>query len=193
VRYEHERIWESGAPLGKWKAIPIEEEAPIVRAQSIWIDLPLDQQVPLAEAKQRVADAQAKLDELKASGAPVAEVEAATFVAKRANMTLSRSASYDGKKVTPTEMHILQIGPVVFAGIEGEPFSETGKAIKAASPFDATWFGGYTGGWAGYVPTPEERLRKGYEVDTSPFADNAADVLAENAILALNMLASERD
>ena len=193
VRYEHERIWESGAPLGKWKAIPIEEEAPIVRAQSIWIDLPLDQQVPLAEANQRVADAQAKLDDLKASGAPAEEVEAATFVAKRANMTLSRSSNYDGKKATPTEMHILQIGPVVFAGIEGEPFSETGKAIKAASPFEATWFGGYTGGWAGYVPTPEERLRKGYEVDTSPFADNAADVLAENAILALNMLASERD
>jgi len=25
-----------------------------------------------------------------------------------------------------------------------------------ASPFPATWFGGYTGGWAGYIPTPEE-------------------------------------
>jgi hypothetical protein len=191
VRYEHERIWESGAPLGKWKAIPLEEEPPVVRARSIWIDLPLGEQMTIDEAEGRVAAAEEHLDELKAIGAPASDVEAATFVTKRANMTLSRSRAYYGKTVAQVELHLLQIGPVVFTGVEGEPFSATGKRIKAESPFPVTWFGGYTGGWAGYVPTPEERTRQGYEVDTSPFADNAADVLSEQVILALNAFANE--
>ena len=82
---------------------------------------------------------------LKAEGAPAAEVEAATFATKRANMTLSRSKWYYGQTSTPIKLHFLQIGPVVFAGCEGEPFHMTGKEIKAGSPFPATWFGGYTG------------------------------------------------
>ena len=191
VRYEHERIWESGAPLGKWKAIPLEETAPVVRTRSVVINLPLDEQMSIDEAEGRVAAAQANLDELKATGAPASEIEAATFVTKRANMTLFRSTEYFGKETTPVYLHLFQIGPVVFAGVEGEPFSQTGLRIKRESPFDATWFGGYTGGWAGYVPTPEERPRAGYEVDTAPFAEEAATVLADEVIKALNELAGE--
>ncbi|CAN5677720.1 hypothetical protein BH09CHL1_BH09CHL1_01810 [soil metagenome] len=191
VRYEHDRVQESGAPLSLWKAIPLEEEAPVVRARSVTIELPLAEQMTIDEAEGRVAAAQELLDELKAAGAPSSEIEAATFVTKRANMTLFRSTSYYGKTSAKVELHLLQIGPVVFAGVEGEPFSETGKRIKAESPFPATWFGGYTGGWAGYVPTPEELPRKGYEVDTSPFAENAATVLADQVIAALNALANE--
>ena len=191
VTYEHERVWESGAPLGKWKATPIDVPAAVVRARSFTIDLPLGEQVPGDEAQRQVDAAQQNLDDLKASGAPASEVEAATFVIKRANMTRNRSLSYDGKSSTPVEMHALQIGPVIFVGVEGEPFSATGCRIKRESPFAATWFGGYTGGWAGYIPTPEEYPKKGYEVDTSPFADNAATVLEEGVLAALNSLASE--
>src|SRR5918992_4413537 len=32
VRHRHERVWESGAPLGRWRAGPVEEEEPLVRA-----------------------------------------------------------------------------------------------------------------------------------------------------------------
>lgn len=192
VRYEHERVQESGAPLSLWKAIPVDEPPAVVRARSIWIDLPLAEQLTIDEAEGRVAAAQQHLDDLKASDAPDSEVEAATFVTKRANMTLSRSRMYYGKASAKVELHLLQLGPVVFAGIEGEPFNATGKRIKAASPFPATWFGGYTGGWAGYVPTPEELARKGYEVDTSPFAENAATVLADQVIAALEEFAEKQ-
>ncbi len=191
VRYEHKRIWESGAPLGKWQAISVEEPEPIVRARCVAIDLPLGEQMSVDEAEGRVAAAQANLDELKEKGAPASEIEAATFVMKRANMTLFRSAEYYGKETTPVYLHLFQIGPVVFAGVEGEPFSQTGLRIKRESPFEATWFGGYTGGWAGYVPTPEERPRAGYEVDTAPCAEDAATVLADEVIKALNDMASE--
>lgn len=191
VRYEHERIWESGAPLGKWRAVPEAYEAPCVRARTVTVDLPLREQPDPETAQKRVDESQAKLDELKASGAPAKEVEAATFVAKRANMARSRSRAYHGKTSTPVELNLLQIGPVVFAGTEGEPFSAIGKRVKAESPFPATWFGGYTGGWAGYVPTPEEYPRQGYEVETSPFSPEAANALAEGAIAALRDLAAD--
>jgi hypothetical protein len=188
VTHEHHRVQESGAPLGLWKSVPKTDEPVRVRAKSMKVTLPLDDQMPLDEAEGRVAAAQGHLDELRASGAPNDEIESATFVVKRANMTLFRSQEYYGKSETAVDLHLFQIGPVVFAGVEGEPFFETGLQIKAASPFAATWFGGYTGGWAGYVPTAEERPRKGYEVDTAPFAEHAADELARQVIAALNEL-----
>ncbi len=131
------------------------------------------------------------LSALTSAGASVENIETATFVVKRTTMTRSRSVAYAGETTATVELHILQIGPVVFAGVEGEPFFATGRRIKAASPFTPTWFGGYTGGWAGYIPTTEERARKGYEVDISPFAADAAAVLEDAVLAALGSLARE--
>jgi hypothetical protein len=188
VTHRHERTWESGAPLGKWTATPEPDAAVPVRILDRTIALPVGAQVPLAVADQRVREAEARLDELRAAGAGAAEIEAATFVAKRANMTRSRSLAYGAKPTYDASLHLLQIGPVVLAGTEGEPFSGIGLAIKEHSPFPFTWFGGYTGGWAGYIPTPEEYPRAGYEVETSPFTPEAAGTLIDGAVAALHEL-----
>ena len=164
-RHRHERVWESGAPLGKWTREPFPSRTGGA-GLSREIMLPVIEQPPLSEAQARVDEAQRRLDELKAAGAPAAEVEAATFVTKRANMALSRAQMYGGKETFPVELHLLQIGPAVLAGTEGEPFAEIGLEIKAGSPWPATWFGGYTGGWAGYIPTPDAYPQRGYEVET---------------------------
>jgi hypothetical protein len=185
VTHRHERTWESGAPLGKWTADPIAEEPIVVRTASQTIELPLLPQPSLPETEAAVAGATQRLSALRAAGAPAAEIEAATFVVKRTNMTLSRARWFAGKEIFPSELHLLQIGPVVFAGAECEPFSAIGKAIKARSPFPHTWFGGYTGGWFGYVPTPEEYPRRGYEVGTSPYTPEAAKALEEQTVAAL--------
>jgi hypothetical protein len=192
VTHRHERVWESGAPLGKWIAVPGEEAEAAVRVRATTVALPLIAQPPLAEAQARVDAAQRRLDELKAANAPAAEVEAATFVAKRSNMAHWRAQTYGGRTSAPIGLHLLQIGPAVFAGTEGEPFAEIGVAIKERSPFPATWFGGYTGGWAGYIPTAEEYPKQGYEVDTSPFSPDAAGVLIEETVAALETLAEGR-
>jgi hypothetical protein len=191
ARHRHERVWESGAPLGKWTRETLPEEAPVVHVLSRDIALPLIAQPPLDEARARVEEAQARLDELKHRGAPASDIEAATFATKRANMALSRAATYGGKQDFPAELHMLRIGPAVFAGTEGEPFAEIALAIKADSPFPATWFGGYTGGWAGYIPTPDDYPLGGYEVDTSPFAPEAAGRLVEETLAALRDLERE--
>ena len=188
VRHRHERVWESGAPLGKWTSEPVEDPALTVALRSETVPLPLIEQPPLAEARARVDEARRMLDDLKENGAAASEVEAATFATKRANMALSRAEAYGGKAEFPVEVHLLRIGPAVLVGTEGEPFAAIGQAVKAGSPWPATWFGGYTGGWAGYVPTADAYPLGGYEVDTSPFAPGAADRLVTGTLAALGHL-----
>ena len=186
ARHRHERVQESGAPLGLWRREPVAEAEPVVRFTSREIALPVIAQPSLAAAQERVGAAQDRLDELRGRNAPAAEIEAATFVVKRANMALWRAETYGGRESVPVALHLLQIGPALLAGTEGEPFVEIGLAIKAASPLPATWFGGYTGGWAGYIPTADAYPAGGYEVETSPFAPEAAARLVEETLVAIN-------
>ncbi len=92
-------------------------------------------------------------------GADAKEIEAATFVVKRANMAFRHVQAYDGMTETPVEINVLQIGPAVFIGTEGEPFQDIGKEIKKRSPFPyhlvrwvCRWLGGvypHAGGLSG--------------------------------------------
>jgi hypothetical protein len=189
VQHRHERVWESGAPLGKWVPEPVPEPEPIVQVSARDVMLPLIAQPPLEQAQALVDDAQRRLDKARHDGAPDA-IEEATFATKRANMALSRARAFGGQQTCPVALHLLRIGPAVFAGTEGEPFAEIGLQIKAASPWPATWFGGYTGGWAGYIPIPDAYPQQGYEVETSPFAPEAAARLVSETIIALNDLQS---
>jgi hypothetical protein len=188
VRFRHQRVWESGAPLGKWEAAADAEPDAPVRVMTRNLRLPLRSQPPVAEADARAEAARERLNDLVARGAAAAEIEAATFATKRAAMTLARARAFAGREEVPLELHLLQIGPAVLAGIPAEPFAELGLAIKARSPFAHTWFGGYTGGWSGYIPTPEEYPRGGYEVETSPFAPEAAGRVVEGVVSALRDL-----
>ena len=190
VRYRHERIWESGTALGKWTSEPAEAPKPAVRTATATIDLPVIAQPPLGEAETAALAAERTLNDLWAAGAPAAEIEAATFATKRANMVLNRSRLFGGGATSPVELHLLQIGPAVFAGTEGEPFCGIGLAIKERSPIAHTWFGGYTGGWGAYIPTADEYLSGGYEVETSPFTPEAAQRLVDETVAALHALAA---
>lgn len=192
VRYEHERVWESGAPLGKWRAVSLPEAVAVVRATEREIALPVRPMPTLAEAEADVRDAVGHLNALKGRDAPAREIEAATFVAKRANMTYFRVQTFGGRATFPIRLHLLRIGPAVLVGAECEPFSAIGMAVKEQSPIPHTWFGGYTGGWFGYVPMPDAYPHGGYEVNTSPYAPEAAATLVTGAVAALRDLAAEQ-
>jgi hypothetical protein len=185
VRFRHDRLWESGAPLGKWETVAEAEPEAAVRVMTRDLRLPLRPQPSIAEAEARAEEARARLNDLVGRGAPAAEIEAATFGTKRAAMTLARSRAFAGREEVPLELHLLQVGPAVLAGIPAEPFAEIGLAVKSRSPFPHTWFGGYVGGWSGYIPTPEEYPRGGYEVETSPFSPEAAGRVVEGVVSAL--------
>jgi hypothetical protein len=185
VEFVHERVWESGAPLGKWTSRPLPVPAQVVRTQTVELRLPLRAQPPVAEAEARLADAQRTLRELAARGAQPAEVEAASFVTKRANAALNRARNFGGRTEHAVMLHLLRLGPAVLAAIPSEPFCEIALAIKARSPFPHTWFGGYVGGSSGYIPTAEEHARGGYEVEASPFAPEAAARVVDRTLAAL--------
>lgn len=185
LRFRHERVWESGAPLGKWVGVPEPEPDVRLRVMTREIRLPLRPQPPLAQAEAQAENARRRLNDLVGRGAAAREIEAATFVTKRAAMAVERARAFAGMSELPVELHVLRIGPAVLAGIPAEPFAEIGLAIKARSPFPHTWFGGYVGGWSGYIPTPEEYPRGGYEVETSPFTPDAAGRVVEQTVAAL--------
>jgi len=186
VQYRHERVWESGAPLGKWTGVPVAEPVPVVRVSSRELRLPLRPQPALAEADAQAEAARRRRETLVAHDAPAAEIEAATFATKRAAMARERARAFGGRPDLPVELHLLRIGPAVLAGIPCEPFADIALAIKARSPFRHTWFGGYVGGWSGYIPTPAEYPRGGYEVETSPFAPEAAGRVIDGTVAALH-------
>jgi hypothetical protein len=188
VRFHHERVWESGAPLGKWVGVPAPKSDPHVTVMTRDLRLPLRPQPPVADAEAEVDIARTRLNDLVSRRAPAPEVEAATFVTKRAAMTLARARAFGGRSELPVELHLLKIGPAVLAGIPCEPFAEIGLAIKSRSPFPHTWFGGYVGGWFGYIPVPEEYARGGYEVETSPFTPEAAARVVDGTLAALQEL-----
>jgi len=185
VKPVHERVWESGAPLGKWTTRPVAVPEPIVRSRVTTLRLPLRPQPPVPDAEAKLVAAQQTLRALVERGAPAPEIEAATFVTKRANMTVTRARTYGGRAEDPVELHLLRVGPAVLAAITCEPFAEIALAIKARSPFPHTWFGGYIGGWGGYIPIAEEYPRGGYEVETSPFTPEAAARVVDGTVAAL--------
>jgi hypothetical protein len=185
MRFRHERVWESGAPLGKWVGVPEPDPDPQVAVMTRDLRLPLRPQPSVAGAEAEVEAARKRLNDLARHRAPAAEVEAATFVTKRAAMTLARARAFAGRSELPVELHLLKIGPAVLAGIPCEPFAEIGLAIKSRSPFPHTWFGGYVGGWFGYIPVREEYPHGGYEVETSPFTPAAAGRVVDGTVDAL--------
>lgn len=191
--YYHERVWDSGAPLGKWTFREEELPTPVLAIESTRVDLPLQPQLPLDQAQAAVDEAQQRLNSAVNQGAPESEVEDATFAVKRANMTLSRVTTFGGLDAFPLEVSAIRIGPLVIVGAECEPFSATAKLIKERSSFDQTWFGGYTGGWFGYVPTADEYPLGGYEVDTSPYTPEAANALEDGTVQLIERLAQRQD
>jgi hypothetical protein len=70
----------------------------------------------------------------------------------------------------------------VLIGIPLEPFAQIGMAIRERSPFAQTFFSGYSNGWKGYLPTRADYSLGGYEVDTTPYASEAAELLTEEII-----------
>jgi len=81
-----------------------------------------------------------------------------------------------------------RVGDSAFVGLGGEVFNEIGKAIKSVSPFPHTFVITLCNGGAGYLPTRPSYAEGGYEVQSSPFAPGAADVLVEEVGLMLREL-----
>jgi hypothetical protein len=94
----------------------------------------------------------------------------------------NRAAS--GAPTLPLTITVGRVGRVAVVGLGGEVFNDIGRTIKAASPFSPTLVITHCNGAAGYLPVKQAYAEGGYEVQTSRFADGAAEmVLKEVAAL----------
>lgn len=66
------------------------------------------------------------------------------------------------------EVQSFQLNEGSFSGIPMEPFAETAIEIKGQLKNELTFFGGYTNGYLGYLPTKEAYAFGGYEVELNP-------------------------
>jgi len=81
----------------------------------------------------------------------------------------------------PFTITVARMGDIAFVGLGGEVFNEIGLAIKSASPFHHTFILTHCNGAAGYVPTRACYPEGGYEVQSSPFAPGADEVILKEA------------
>ncbi len=74
-----------------------------------------------------------------------------------------------------------RVGDIAFVGLGGEVFNAIGRAIQAASPFPHTVVITHCNGAAGYLAPKECHAEGGYEITSSQFAPEAADIVVEEA------------
>lgn len=68
----------------------------------------------------------------------------------------------------PLEVQLFELNEGSFSGIPMEPFCETALQIQQMRQTGLAFFGGYTNGYIGYLPTAEEYPYGGYEVTINP-------------------------
>jgi len=89
---------------------------------------------------------------------------------------------------TPLNITVARLGDIAFVGISCEVLTEIGMEIKAASPYKHTFVITHCNGAAGYLAPQHLYIEGGYEIKSSPFAPQAADMVVKQAVKMLHEL-----
>ncbi len=181
-------VLQSGAPLAQYADEAQEPESAVLSARHRNISLPLRKLRPLIVAESEAVKSREELMRARLEGS-VEEIRAATARFTQARWYADMVRQYAGKCDVDWEIQCIRVGPVVFVSSRGEPFSETSKQIVEGSPFRHTLFSGYSNGAFGYIPTKKAFEEGGYEIDASPFASGAAEMLAYESLRMLGEIA----
>ena len=188
-----QRLAESQDPstwLAFYEYAPPPSTDPTVRVERRIIDMPL--RTDLGDAtdwRRRQAALRADLIEAVGRGGDAFAIRELRVQTKFVSMRAERAEALAGMSTYPLEVHGTRIGPLALIGVPVEPFIELGHAIEARSPFAMTMVSGYTNGYRNYLPTRQEHLRGGYEVDISAFTSDAGERFVETAVEVLQALA----
>lgn len=113
---------------------------------------------------------------------PFKEMELTTAVAEAKRIVNLQN----GPESFPFHLSAIRIGNLVFAGIGGEPFTEIGNRICAASPFDTTILCCLTNSAGGYIPTTQAYSEGGYEARSSALRPGGDDIMVNGMTALLN-------
>jgi len=94
------------------------------------------------------------------------------------------------KDTPPTSLAIsaARVGDIAFVGLGAEVLTEIGMSIKAASPYEHTFVIAHCNGAAGYIAPKHLHVEGGYEITSSPFAPQAAEMAVKQAVKMLHEL-----
>ncbi len=181
-------IQQSGAAIALYDDEPCEPEVPMLQAAVRTVPMPARQFPPADELEAQAQAHRAELNRLRREGSDP-EVKAATALATQAGWRAEYARLYGGSKTVDLEMQCIRIGNIALLSVPGEPFIEIAQQIVAGSPFAHTLFSGYSNGGFGYIPTRAGFAEGGYETEATPFAPDAAEVLADWGIRLLHEVA----
>jgi len=180
---------ESGSPLAIYADEPLPEAARHLRVISRTVDLPTKQVGDLATFEAESAAHIARLNELRAGGGDPEEIRRATMLAKRATMRAGLARDLEGTSERAVEIQGFALdSDIALLAISAEPFAELGLRIKADSPFASTLVSGYSNIHWAYLPTASAYPLGGYEIEVTPFAPEAADLMVEACLSLLREL-----
>ena len=183
-------LLESGTTIGLYQDEVVEPEAPTLDIRSRTLRLPIRSHPDPAELETKAEKLRHELSEARRNGSEE-QIRAATARAVQAGMDAERASLYFGKRHIEWPLQGIRIGSIALLAVPGEPFIEIGQQIVKSSPFPHTLFSGYSNGGFGYLPTRAAFEEGGYEVNTSIFTNDAADVLVSEAIGLMQDLAAE--
>lgn len=175
------KVVESGATIATYDYEPVKTDLPELRIQSRMLELPLKEFSPPEELETEARKLRQELARVSREGSE-SDIAAATARATKAGMRAERASLYHGKTHLPWQLQGMRIASVALLSIPGEPFTELNGQIVAGSPFKETLFSGYSNGGFGYLPVASSYADGGYEVETSPFAPQAADIVVRESI-----------
>jgi len=95
---------------------------------------------------------------------------------------LAAYAKEDAKPLVKLPVRFLRINDTLIWSLPVEMFCEISMNVRDHSPFEHTFYFGYTNGWFGYLPTAQAFSEGGYEPRTSPFTAAAERDVADGVI-----------
>jgi len=180
-------LQESGATIALYEDEATDPEQPILRVRSRTLSLPLKQLPPPEPLEAEAAVLREEVERLRLHGTEE-QLREATARATKAGMRADRSRLYHGRSHIEWQLQGIRIGSIALVCIPGEPFTEIGQEIASRSPFPHTLFSGYSNGGFGYMPVRSAYPEGGYEVETSPFSPDAAEIVVSETVRLLEEL-----
>ncbi len=178
----------SGAPLGMYESEFATQPALPLSIKDQEICVPVREGLPERKAAAEKLDFwKTRLKQARENADAAATTEA-VYMARRADIQLRMAEDFGGVTTARVRTHFITFGDVALIGCNIEPFCEIGMAIKQQSPFPVTCMSGYTNGRLAYMATAEEWAKGGYEVENSPFGQNAAEILQREIVATLRDL-----
>lgn len=144
-----------------------------IRLNAAAIDLDLKLRKPTAETL-------AYLKKTAAEQAPEANTKEKIYLDRLTKLK-------DGPSSITARLQVLKIGEQTMSAIPFETFVEIGLELKDRTPFKQTFTVELANGWYGYLPTPAQHLRGGYEtwIGTNFVQKDASEKIVE-ALLELS-------